>query len=582
MVPPIRQFPPARVIGASLALALIVSIAPSGRGEDDDKKSSPPVAPPAKTEVEVETETPSETKPTPTPTAAAEPKSEPKPTPPPAPEPAPVPAPPDDERFPVGTVERPLVVRTFLPNLIEDPGLFPNHRPGAAATGYDPETGRDTDAIIEPVAGLPAAIAVNFGDTLSIAWDTVECRWLYAWRGGFLKINDSDALPELIGDIVYLARGSSPLSMTIGAIAEQVKFYGYRDVDGVPEFLYTIGGLKVAERIQPGDDGKTIVQHFSVERNQFDLVLAAPSAPASDAATAKKKSAHSISVSNGKLDDNFAIIPKKNAGDFALVHTIGAPLERPGGSEGKTQTIPLLTQNSKPPIKARPVILPTATPTATPLPAPASEPASEPASDAKTMVAADATLTPDAQPDTPASTEKKADPSPKPDADTPIIARARRYDREILLTDPHLETGAMNKDSTAFSDRDFKFTQLPDELIGADYVRTFDRDKYIPGDILSYRLELGSDASVYVLIDKRLDPMPKWVDKRFKDTGKTAALDAGRDFRVLRADADAGEFRFGPQDSGAGAHFYIIAATPRGAGAKAKAEGGKPKAESKK
>ena len=173
MVPPIRQFPPARVIGASLALALIVSIAPSGRGEDDDKKSSPPVAPPAKTEVEVETETPSEKKPTPTPTptAAAEPKSEPKPTPPPAPEPAPVPAPPGDERFPVGTVERPLVVRTFLPNLIEDPGLFPNHRPGAAATGYDPETGRDTDAIIEPVTGLPAAIAVNFGDTLSIAWD---------------------------------------------------------------------------------------------------------------------------------------------------------------------------------------------------------------------------------------------------------------------------------------------------------------------------------------------------------------------------------------------------------------------------
>lgn len=596
MVPPIRQFPPApaRVISLALGLSLVLSVSVNhlSFGADDGKSSSPPEPTKAKTETEIVTDTDVDTKTPPQakPAAKSKPEQKQKQKTPPAATSTPVPA---SELFPVGSVERPLIVRTFLPNLIANSRLFPNHRPSAAATGYDPDSGRDTDTIIEPVVGLPAAIAVNFGDTLSIAWDTVECRWLYAWRGGFLNINDSDPLPELIGDIVYLAQGNAPLSTSIGADARQVKFYGYREVDGVPEFLYTIGILKVAERIQPGDDGKTIVQHFNVERNQFDLMLTAPSAIGNtndkvEENNDKKISAHSISVTNGKLKGDFAMIPKKNATDFALVHTIGAALDRPDTSKDRTPTKPLLTQNSKPAIRATPVVLPSVEPEPDPTTT------LEPEPDSKTMLVTDAAAAPSAKPDTSPAPDPATESAAMTEADGSIIVRAHRYDRDILLTDPHVEAGAMKKDSTAFSDRDFKFTKLPDELIGADYVRTFDRDKYIPGDILSYRLQLGSDAYVYVLIDKRLDPMPKWVDQRFKDTGKLAALDAGRDFRdfrVLRTDADAGEFRFGPQDSGASAHFYIIAATPRQKsvsetqkteGSGKKSENKKQKAESKK
>jgi len=549
MVPQSRHSPLARTIGQSLSIALWVSLATLSTGREGDRETSPSASgtPPPNAELNTNTATPG--------------KSE------PAEEQSPAAPLPEGELFPVGSVDRPLVVRTFLPNLVENAALLPNHRPGAAATGYDPDTGRDTDTIIEPVPGLPAAIAVNFGDTLSIAWDTTECRWLYAWRGGFLKINDSDPLPELIGEIVYLAQGNSPLSMSIGAIAEQVKFYGYRSVDGVPEFLYTIGALKVAERIQPGEDGQTIVQHFNVERNPFDLMIAAPSAADRQSGgngKDKKKASHSIRVINGKIEGDFAIVSKKDAADFTLVHSIGAPIKRPDTGTGTTLTIPLLAQNSKPPIKAKPVTLPPTTPTADP--EPKTEPTSKVEPESKTMLVAEAKPASETKPEPAPQSIPKTKPAIRTEPAAPIISRARRYDRDILLTDPHIESGAMKKDSTAFSDRDFKFSELPDELVGADYVRTFDRDKYIPGDILSYRLELDSDASIYVLIDKRLDPMPKWVDKRFKDTGKTAALDAGRDFRVMRADADAGEFRFGPQDSGAGAHFYIIAATPRDTG----------------
>ena len=41
-----------------------------------------------------------------------------------------------------------------------------------------------------PIAGIPAAIAVNLGKKLSHVWDTTECRLLYAWTDGFLDMKN--------------------------------------------------------------------------------------------------------------------------------------------------------------------------------------------------------------------------------------------------------------------------------------------------------------------------------------------------------------------------------------------------------
>jgi len=125
---------------------------------------------------------------------------------------------------PMGTPEKPLVLRSYFP----DPGLgreiLPNHDLGYRARKYRPGKG-DIDGFDDPIRGIPAAIGVNFGAGFSFCWDTTECRLLFAWQGGFLQMKnywgDPESgrrksfgyLPELAGPLFYLAQGSHPLAI---------------------------------------------------------------------------------------------------------------------------------------------------------------------------------------------------------------------------------------------------------------------------------------------------------------------------------------------------------------------------------
>ena len=479
-------------------------------------------------------------------------------TPPPATKPGaqPVPEPkvPHAAPSPAGSRERPQVVRTSVPQLV------PNEENNRIVERAD----RD----------IPSAIVVGFGNDLAIAWDTRECRWLYAWQGGFIQrveqANDEDHTAdfhrstEITGELVHLNSGPAPLSVSMGA-AGGARYFGHRMVDGVPEFLYTVGKLKVSEQIYPSEDGSGIVQKFSVERHPVDLILAAPfsSGRPEEKADDSANREPSLSVTNGDLKGDYIYVDARKAGDFTLHHRIGEPLPRTDAPMSRPVArpvaIPLLTQadttnatqTTMPPAESGQP--PTPAPQVTPKPRPSPEPESDalPKPGEKKSKPAPASI----QPTEPTVARKVA----------PVITKAQRYDRDILLTDPHVETGSLKPESTAFSDRDFKFTQLPDEIIGADHVRTFDRDKYIPGDILSYQLELDNEATVWLMFDKRVKPLPKWVGEGFTSTGKVAVLDSGETFQVLRADVGAGKLRLGPQDSGAGAHFYLIAASARSA-----------------
>ena len=435
---------------------------------------------------------------------------------------------------PVGSREHPQVVRTAVPHL----QFLPDE------VNVVERAGRD----------IPAAIVVGFGNDLAIAWDTRECRWLYAWRGGFIEPieteseEEGESSTEIVGNLLHLSTGPAPLSVTMGA-AGGARYFGHRMVDGIPEFLYTVGKLKVSERIFPSEDGSRIVQKFSVERQPVDLILAAPlsaevTSDKEKAGSRTEDSEAALTVTNGTHKGDYIYVDSKKAGDFTLSHRIGDPLPRPGAAKprpvARSLAIPLLTRND--PETAKPDSMPTPKPAPEPEPQPKPKPKPKP--------------------------KKETDPTPPPPGKSgPIITKAQRYDRDILLTDPHVETAALKPESTAFSDREFKFSQLPEEVVGADHVRTFDRDKYIPGDILSYQLELDSDATVWLMFDKRVKPLPKWVGKNFSNTGKIAALDSGETFQVLRANVNAGKLRLGPQDSGADTHFYVIAASARRADA---------------
>lgn len=129
---------------------------------------------------------------------------------------------------------------------------------------------------------------------------------------------------------------------------------------------------------------------------------------------------------------------------------------------------------------------------------------------------------------------------------------------------------------------------LPVELVGADYVKTFNDYRYMP----EFRMEvlLQQPANLYVLFDDRV-PAPEWLQSEFTDTGLDVGLDEGpwpeRD-KALRPDLppfenevgagksidntlsvwhricpDTTPVSLGSMGSTAGARaMYVVAATP--------------------
>lgn len=175
---------------------------------------------------------------------------------------------------PLGTFEKPFVMRTFAPDPNLDPAVFKHHGVGKDAVKYDPATRLDiTQAEKDPITGLErqvpvvrkaekgvaGAIAVNHGPEFSYVWDSTECRLLYAWRGGFLDMNSywgkepgafrpKMYIPILMGHLVYRASGAMPLAKNADPAP---RFLGYRMLKTGPEFRYQIGARIYRESILP-------------------------------------------------------------------------------------------------------------------------------------------------------------------------------------------------------------------------------------------------------------------------------------------------------------------------------------------
>ena len=179
---------------------------------------------------------------------------------------------------PLGTMEKPFVMRSFVPDPGLDPAVFANHSRATSAVRYDPNTRQDifekkkdpatgetveVPTVVPTRPGIAGAIAVNHGKDFSYVWDSTECRLMYAWRGGFLDMNwywgkepgsgrPKIYIPKLMGAMVYRASGKSP---TAGGADEVPKFGGYRMVQNMPEFWYRIGKSTIRERIAPSAEG---------------------------------------------------------------------------------------------------------------------------------------------------------------------------------------------------------------------------------------------------------------------------------------------------------------------------------------
>ncbi|MEO5958974.1 MAG: cytochrome c [Opitutaceae bacterium] len=168
--------------------------------------------------------------------------------------------------LPMGSPNAPLVLRTYLPDPDVDAAVFANHFQSAPAARYLPTRGEDVPGEPDkPIKGVAAAIGVNHGPELSYAFDTIEGRLLYAWKGGFVDMFPywgdqqggnrvgNNYVPRLVGTLFYKAAGKHPVEVNGRSVSElgKPRFVGYDLVQGQPVFAVKFGDLIVRTRVQP-------------------------------------------------------------------------------------------------------------------------------------------------------------------------------------------------------------------------------------------------------------------------------------------------------------------------------------------
>lgn len=121
----------------------------------------------------------------------------------------------------------------------------------------------------------------------------------------------------------------------------------------------------------------------------------------------------------------------------------------------------------------------------------------------------------------------------------------------------------LNHGSAAYTDREYRFSQVPDPLRGLDLLCTANSDDGSQGaDWLI--LDAVLPVRVYVGNDRRQQP-PNWLHERFQRTEFTVELDEGAVFEVFAADFPAGPLRLGGNtDDGVagGKGNYFVAVRP--------------------
>ncbi len=172
------------------------------------------------------------------------------------------------ENLPLGGEDKPLILRTYLPDPGLDAGYFAHHGSAAKSPKYNPGTGMDIAGVYEPTKGMPAAVGVNHGPALSYAFDTIECRIAYAWQGGFLDMYpywgdpasgnriSNDYVPRLVGTLFYKADPMSEIYVDGIRLTdlENPKFTGYDLEKGVPVFLFSRGGKNFRLKVTPNKE----------------------------------------------------------------------------------------------------------------------------------------------------------------------------------------------------------------------------------------------------------------------------------------------------------------------------------------
>jgi len=145
---------------------------------------------------------------------------------------------------------------------------------------------------------------------------------------------------------------------------------------------------------------------------------------------------------------------------------------------------------------------------------------------------------------------------------TENAAQAGKFIESFAYTGPtagaKVQTGVVNG-TKIYSDRDFAFADLPQELSGADWVQVPQADAlYSAVDLMQLVVQAGTE--IYVAHDTRL-AAPSWLTTQFRPTDLTVAVD-GQQMKIFSHESrDEGSVTLGSNTDDASmkeANAYIV------------------------
>jgi len=126
--------------------------------------------------------------------------------------------------------------------------------------------------------------------------------------------------PTATSPYLLMAEGAHPLTGSGGASGAP-RYFGFRLVGGMPEFLYTFGALAVEERVWLEDEGKIMKQRFSVREAPRELQLTLPKAWQSR-----------VEAAVGTWKKNVLSVPKESSAEVILTYRLTALPPEPAES----------------------------------------------------------------------------------------------------------------------------------------------------------------------------------------------------------------------------------------------------------
>lgn len=111
-----------------------------------------------------------------------------------------------------------------------------------------------------PDAG-PAAIAVSVNENLHFCWDAGTCQLRYIWKGNYIDPwpvlrGNGNGLVKILGEVFVKIEQGNPFDKNA-----KPKFHGYKKVNGLPVFSYTLDQMLVQVSFESTQDGHLKVHY---------------------------------------------------------------------------------------------------------------------------------------------------------------------------------------------------------------------------------------------------------------------------------------------------------------------------------